>query len=62
MVNFVLNNLRFEIPIIFAAIPTQCSAFAVSVSARSSATGMSSFVAGTDFIFRNSSSRIIFLP
>lgn len=45
--------IRLRTPIIFAAMPTQLSLCAISVSSRSCATNRSSFVAGYDFPARN---------
>ena len=48
--------MRRATPIMLAAMPTQPSAWASSVSSRSAATGRSSGVAGSDFRARNSTS------
>ena len=58
--------MRLRTPIIFAAMPTQLSLYATSVSSRSCATCKSYFVATSDFPARNIgsciSSFIMFLP
>jgi hypothetical protein len=43
----------------FAAIPTQSASFAFNVSSKSCTTGLSAFVAGSDFWFRKNMSFII---
>ena len=51
--------MRLRTPIMLAAMPTQPSAWAVSVSSKSRAMGASSGVAGADFCARNNGSCMI---